>query len=553
MSYITPEDRHQVVLFQSLDSAIDSDHIVRLLDVIVDQIVEADPDFFLDRGKSHTGRPAYHPSVFLKLYLYGAMNRINSSRRLERECKRNVELMWLLGKLAPDFKTIADYRKDQGEQIRSVFFRVNLFLKEQGLIQGKISSIDGSKIRAYARQSVSKASLEKLLAAERSMLEQYLATLAAEDQAEDQVFEEGDSSSSDHRPTDPPSFTGQESPLMETKLMKAIGDTQQAIGEMEDLLGKVVASEQQAPGAIPKRYCTTDPDARMMKGNEGKQWYYNLISSVDGAHGIICDIEATSSPTDTSQLIPALFRLRDRMGIIPQIQLADAGFGPLPPIIQLREGKVAGLAAVECFIPVGNSRRDHDQQHRLSFIYHPQEDHYTCSEGQHLFLKQTNKWLNGAFTNVYQATDCSACSRKPVCSPKSKRGRTVHRYLNQQARDDYQLQMETKEAKLMRSKRMSLSEHPFGILKLWMGKLPITMRGRKKVNTQVAIFATAYNLRRSTQIKSVEEMIQKAKEYEWKKLSNQIGDPNTWAKLIKKLRRWAKKYSQHQTETFKLA
>lgn len=533
MSYITPEDRHQILLFQSLDTAIASDHIVRLLDVLVDNIVEADQDFFIDRGKSREGRPAYHPSVFLKLYLYGAMNRINSSRELEKACKRNLELMWLLGKLAPDFKTIADYRKDQGEQIRSLFLRVNLFLKKEGLIKGKINSTDGSKFRAYARQSVSRSSLEKLLVAEKAMLEQYLATLAAEDQAEEAARQDHDSPASDEPPLDPPTSLGQES-----RLMEAIETSGEKIAETEQLLKQVIEAEEAVSGTIPKRYCTTDPEARMMKGNQGKQWYYNVISSVDGAHALISDIEATSAPTDHGELQPAMIRLRDRMEIRPGVQLGDAGFGPLQSIIDLIEGKIEGLPPIRCFVPIGNLQGQFDLQHGNRFVYHPEQDHYTCVAGEILALKHKDKQTKGTKANVYQAKACPACERKPICTPKSKIGRTVIRYVNQTTRDAYRELLKTKEAEHMRRLRMSLSEHPFATLKLWMGKTPLTLRGRAKVNTQIAIFATAYNILRSSHIKSTQQMIQKVKEFDWSKTSNQLANPKNIGQLLQKIRRF---------------
>lgn len=499
MGYISPADRHQTVLFTSLDQAVASDHVIRLVDQLIDSIVDADLDFFLDRGKSHEGRPAYHPKVFLKLYIYGALNGISSSRKLERACRMNLEVMWLLGRLAPDFKTIADYRKDQGDQIKAVFLRVNHFLKHQGLIRGKISSLDGSKVRAYASQSVSRESLEKLLAEEKQMLEKYLAALQlADDQAEDE------------EPDDP--WAGVGASPEEITLMGAIEESKERIDAAEELLAKAEGNEQ-------TRINTTDPDARLMKGREGKHWSYNIQSHVDEAHGLISEIEATSSGSDRPELIPSMKRLFERMGIAPGLLLADMGYSLLQKILALQNGKVPGLPAIDCFIPLQQPIQEKRQEeHGIEFSYDPELDHYTCTQGQKLKNTGSEKVDNARGTKamIYQADDCRSCPLKPHCAPRAKIARSIYRYSDQHARDAYKEKVKSADAKFWRTLRFALSEHPFGTLKYWMGKIPLWLRGSEKVNTEVKIYATAYNILRSANILSVEEMIKRAKEYDWK-------------------------------------
>lgn len=505
MGFITPANRHQIVLFNSLDQVVAPDHVIRLIDQLIDSIVDADPDFFLDRGQSSEGRPAYHPKVFLKLYVYGAQHGISSSRKLERECRLNLELMWLLCQLAPDFKTIADYRKDQGEQIKAVFLRVNHFLKHEGLIQGKISSLDGSKVRAYASQSVSRESLEKLLAEEKQMLEKYLAALQLADTQEEEEEDEDEDECGDP-------WSGVGASPEEMVLMGAIETCKERIDTTEALLGK-------AEGHKQTRINTTDPDARLMKGREGKHWSYNVQSHVDGAYGLISDIEATSSGADRPELIPSVKRLMARMGIAPDRLIADMGYSSLPGILALQHGEVPGLPPIDCFIPLQPPAHEKQQaDHGIEFSYDPEADQYTCPQGQKLNNTGTEKVDNtrGTKAMIYQAEDCSSCPLKPHCAPRAHVARSIHRFSDQHARDAYKEKMKSAEAKRWRTRRFALSEHPFGTLKRWMGKIPLWLRGVEKVNTEVRIYATAYNILRSANILSVEHMIKKAKEYDWK-------------------------------------
>jgi transposase len=499
MGYISPADRHQGVLLNSLDQAVAPDHVIRLVDQLIDSIVEADPDFFLDRGKSPEGRPAYHPKVFLKLYIYGALNGISSSRKLERACRVNLEVMWLLGRLAPNFKTISDYRKDQGDQIKAVFLRVNHFLKAQGLIKGKISSLDGSKVRAYASQSVSRESLDKLLVEDKQMLEKYLAALElADDQAKDED------------PDDP--WTGLGVSPEEITLMGAMEESKERIDLAEELLAKAQDHEQ-------ARINTTDPDARLMKGRGGKHWSYNLQSQVDHAHGLISEIEATSTCVDRPELVPSTKRLFERMGIAPDLLLGDMGYSRLQDILALEKGEVPGLPAIECFIPLQKTfQQKRQEKHGIAFSYDPELDQYTCTQGKELKNTGTQRVDNrrGTKARVYQADDCRCCPLKPHCAPKAKVARSIYRFSDQHIRDAYKQKITSPEAKRWRTLRFALSEHPFGTLKYWMGQIPLWLRGKEKVNTEVKIYATAYNILRSANILSVQEIIKRAKEYDWK-------------------------------------
>jgi transposase len=163
MHYIEPADRTQFVFLNKLDDMVSKDNIVRLLDYLVEAIVKANPLEFGDKGTSSLGRKAYAPNLFIKLYIYGYLNGINTSRKLETETQRNIELLWLLGNLQPDYKTIADYRKDNGEKIKFVLSQFSNFLKDYQYIQGNTVSLDGTKVRANAGQLVHIEGIESKL------------------------------------------------------------------------------------------------------------------------------------------------------------------------------------------------------------------------------------------------------------------------------------------------------------------------------------------------------------------------------------------------------
>ena len=500
MSFIEGQNRQKAIVFNSLDEAIEQDNIVRLIDTLVEELIAAAPDFYLYKGGSDTGRPAYHPSIFLKIYLYGYLNGISSSRKLERECKRNVELMWLTGKLAPDFKTIADYRKDQPEQLESVFYAFNSFLIDQGYIQGKEISLDGTKLKANATKVHKKERTEKLLEKAQRRLAKYLERL---DQAD---LEEGEVEAAPEV-QDGPMELGTESDLM-----AQLGEE---IQRKEALEQELDWFEKEQTG----KYSPTDPDARFMKNPQGFFIGYNLQACIDAKHKLIADVELSSSSTDNGLLLPAIERLANRWGITPKEVLADAGFSKIETILLLQ------AAGINCFISLNlNQGQVRDQRNRIQFVYDPEQDHYTCPEGQFLSCVLRNKVDKRRQTvfDQYQAQDCRGCHRKSHCAPKAKQARMVLRYHNQAARDAYTNKMASDTGKKKIQKRASLSEHPFGTLKSWMGRFHLLLRGKRKASVEIRLYATAYNLFRMTNIESALELNKKIKEYDWKTVLEKV-------------------------------
>jgi transposase len=480
MHYIEPADRSQFIFLNKLDDMISKENIVRLLDFLIEAIVKANPLEFGDKGISVLGRKAYSPNLFIKLYIYGYLNGINSSRRLEKEAQRNIELIWLLGNLQPDFKTIADYRKDNGEKIKLVLSQFGGFLRDNQYIQGSTVSLDGTKVRANAGQLVNIEGIESKLKNLLQQLNDYFEILDRND-AEDDF---------------PVSREKEE-------LLKKINDLEQKVKDLQN--EKELLQSQGL-----KQYSPTDPECRMMQGREGKHFCYNVQATVDEKHKMLITTQVTNAENDKNQLEPCVGGLLEQ-DIKPEILLADAGYHKTEAIKEVeKEGIV-------CYIPINhNDSTLKDNENGIAFTFLESEDQYICSEGQTLKLKQKGKIDTRRKTkmNSYESEKCRFCSKKQVCCPNTA-NRIKWRHEDQQWRDEYEVRMMGKEAKYWVQKRKELSEHPFGILKYWMGKIPIKLRGVTKVQTEIDIYHIAFNLKRLAFITKFEKAIDQINDYKW--------------------------------------
>ena len=478
MHFIIPKDRKQTSIMRpSLDEMIAVDSEVRILDMLVDQIVSNNRGKFRYKGNKYVGRKAYRPETMLKLYLYGYLNRISSCRCLEAECNRNIEVMWLLGDLRPDFKTIADYRKDNGSQIRFMSKQFRLFLKDQGYIKGKVIAVDGTKVKANASREVFiNQRLKKRLSRMADEMEEYLKKLASNDNNDDE------SSGSGHK-----------------ELVDKIINLEQEITRLKGFQSTMVEKGRD-------NYSPTDPDASLMKSRDGIIPAYNVQSTVDAAYGMIVDMEVVDSPEDHNQLADAVERSEDVLGESSEIVLADKGYY-VPDEIEELEAD----GQTECYVPVPKTARD---IRPVTFKYDSVEDEYTCSQGRRLVLISRNLKKRSSLADCYQGKECDGCSLRSQCTT-SKTGRYVYRYHNQEWRDRYRKKMQTRAALAFINQRKALVEHPFGTLKLWMGKIPILLRGKYKVGTEMTLYGSVYNLRRLMNLVSFNSLDEMIKGYDW--------------------------------------
>jgi transposase len=469
----------------SLDDLVEQEHPVRIIDKIIDLIISSNKDRFEKQRETEAGRPKYHESILLKLYLYGYFNGISSSRKLEVETHRNKEVIWLLGGLTPDHWTISNYRKENGEQIKFVTKKFREFLRDNGYIKLKTVAIDGSKVKAYTnRDMLTVEKIEVKLKAIDKKIEEYLNSIADNDRR-DELTDEIDSD--DDNPSN-------------KKYLDKIIELQKQVEQLQiqkDILEK----------GARKYISPSDPDARLMKSRDGKIPAYNVQIAVDAENKMIADSEVVTEQTDLSQLPKMIESIKEELAEVPEEVLADRGYNN-PDLIEAVEKE-----AIKIYTSQEKTSRDKEE---IKFEYDSQKDEYVCSEGKRLVLFNKNKLKRNSFANIYRGIECSGCSLMSQCT-KSKKGRTVQRYLNQNWRDEYKAKMLSKLGKAKTGIRKTIVEHPFGTIKYLMGKIPLVLRGLDKVTTEINIYTTVYNLKRLFNIELFDILIMKIENYNWKK------------------------------------
>jgi transposase len=485
MHYISGSDRQQSEFFTRLDDMIPAQHYGRLIDLLADCFVKENSSLFEEKGRLEVGRKAYHPSLLLKLYLYGYLNSISSSRKLERECHRNIEMMWLMTRLAPDHKTIADFRRQNGEAIRLVLLKFNQLLKDSGYIKGKIISIDGSKIRANAGMYIDLSTIESRLVDLEAELTKYMAGLDHLDQTENELVEM------------------EEQKVVMTQQVETLKQEIQQLQKQKAVLENTEA----------KKLSLTDPDARIMQSRHGRHLSYNLQAVVDAENHMIVCSTITNLANDRNQLTPMVEQVERDLSVTPEKVIADAGYYVLNQIEHLEKER-----GIECFVPISHNQQQlREIEAGIEFSYDSTQDIYTCSQGQELHpnygIKRDRRRNTEA--KIYQGVNCTGCPVKPSCTA-SEKGRSIARQSNQEWKDQYLLKMKSTEGKEKMRLRRMLSEHPFGTIKYWMGQIPLLTRGLRGVQTEVTIYTIAYNFRRWLSLESFDNMKERITGFNWK-------------------------------------
>jgi transposase len=487
MHYVNPEDRTQCSLFTSLDDMISSANPVRVIDLIVNSIVSTNRDKFSEKGQESIGRRAYSPETLLKLYLYGYFNGIRSSRKLEAETHRNIEVMWLLGNLRPDHKTIANFRKDCSDQIKFTTTRFREFLRDEGYIEGKRVGIDGSRMKANAKRSMlSVEKIDKRLSRMEVDMDNYLKQLTMNDLQDDLLEEYGD---------DDTHSDGIDKHLIEK------------IASLQEEIEKLYRQKQTLEERGTNRMSTTDPDAGLMKTVDGMVPSYNVQFTVDEKYKLIADSEVKTETNDQELLESMVTSLKEELDIEPEEVIADKGYYN-PKLIQSIEQE----SKTSCYIPVPESSRDRDN---VTFTYDSEKDEYRCIEGKRLVLKSRNKIKKKRLADLYKGIECDGCRIRSMCT-KSKTGRMYYRYHDEDWCDEFRTRMRGVVAKIAIGIRKSLVEHPFGTIRMLMGKMPLLMRGLGGVQSEINLHTTVYNLKRVLNIEGVAHIRNVIQDYEWK-------------------------------------
>ena len=468
--FIEGEDRHQATLFpERLDDYIDEDNAVRVIDVFLDDLDLSGLGFKTE--PNDTGRPPYHPSTMLKIYVYGYLNRVQSSRRLEREAQRNVELMWLTERLAPDFKTIADFRKDNGQAIRLVCREFVMLCRKLNLFAHAFVAIDGSKFKAVNNRdrNFTRAKMKRRLQQIDESIERYLGQLASADRQES---------------------TEDKTQRLEDK-----------IAQLKQEMARLTKLEVRMLQAPDQQISLTDPDARSMatSGRGTGMVGYNVQTAVDTKHHLIVAHEVTNVGHDRTQLANMAQQAKAAMATDELSVVADRGYFKGAEILACDE------AGITTYLPKpqtsGNlakglfSKRD--------FIYIPEDDEYRCPAGERLIYRCSTV-EKGQTIFRYWTSACSSCALKSQCT--TGKHRRVSRWEHEAVVDALQARLD-REPGRMRARRETV-EHPFGTIKSWMGSTHFLTRGLQSVSTEMSLHVMAYNLKRMMNIFGVKPLIE---------------------------------------------
>jgi transposase/TolA-binding protein len=470
MPYIQAPDRQQLTFMNKLDDLVAPDHPVRLLDALIDQIIAADAAFFDHLGaEGRPGRRGYRAGCLIKLFLYGYINGISSSRKLQAEAERNIEVIWLLSSLSPSYKVIADYRKDFPQQLQRVHEQVVRFLMDNNWIRGQRVAIDGTKLKAYTGWDMpdEEELAERLQRAHRQLdgwLDQLAANDALEDAAEERI-EEGLSAT-------------------EPEMMSQIDQLHRRIEKLEAARRRLANSEA-------KRLPLSDPQARPMRAaHGGKPPAYNLQASVDSDHKMIVAASVVNDGNDFEQLLPMHAHTAKRLGKAPCELLADTGYADLGDIKQIQTE-----TRTRCYIPENDAPV---KNRRVQFSYEPAADQYRCSVGRTLAPTAKGHYRRSkeAYVDTYRGTNCQGCPLGAECTSAADGVRQLTVFHGARWRHDYARQLSSRYGKARIAERKSIVEHVFGTLRYWMGQIPLKLRGLRKVQTEIDLYAAAYNLKR---------------------------------------------------------
>lgn len=471
MGYIKGQERGQSVLFPStVDAYIAENNAVRAIAAFLGRLDFVKLGFVRGRA-AETGRPGYDPRLLMGLFLWGHLNGIRSSRKLEQECHRNLEVIWLCENLRPDFKTIADFRKDNGAGIKGVVVEFRLWCLAAGLYGRETVAVDGSKFKAVnsKERNYTRAKLKQVITRERAKISEYLEALEVADKAESDEVE-----------------------LSAEQLKEKIAGLERYLAEHQE-----IERELEAKGE--SQVSLTDPEARMMKTARGSEVSYNLQTVVDSKHKLIVAYEVTNEGNDLGQLAVMARQAQEALLVEELTLLADGGYFEGQA---LKECEQAGITTYVPLPQSGGAKRLGIFELK-QFRYDQAGDLYVCPQGEELrFRSMQNK--GGKQFKVYKTNACGSCPLRRQCTT-SKYGRKIERWVDQEVID--RLQARNRGQPDLLKQRKELAEHPFGTIKRSMNQGFFLLKGISKVTIEAGLTVVSYNLKRVLNIMGVEKMI----------------------------------------------
>jgi transposase len=471
--FVEGEDRRQGVLLpEFLDDYVSQENPVRVIDAFVEAL-DLRALGFEGVVPESTGRPAYHPAVMLKIFVYGYINQIGSSRRLEREAGRNVELMWLTGRLAPDFKTIADFRKDNGAAIRASCRRFVELCRGLELFTLAIAAIDGSKFKAVNARDANftKAKLKARMDQVEASIERYMAALETADR--------------------------QEGELAQAKTVRL----KEKIAQLREQMAALERLEPVVQAAADQQLSLTDPDARAMATSRQGSGVvgYNVQAAVDARHHLIVAHEVTNVGHDRGQLSTMAGEAKAAMGLEALDVVADRGY------FNGEEVLACEALGVTPYVPkpLTSGAKAKGRFGKQDFVYVPGSDVYRCPAGE-VLTRRFSSVEDGKTLHAYGTSKCAVCPLKPRCT--SGKERRIKRWEHEAVIDAMQERLDRR-PEAMRLRRATV-EHPFGTLKAWMGATHFKMKTLDKVRTEMSLHVLAYNLKRVIAVLGAQPLIE---------------------------------------------
>ena len=471
--FVDGVDRSQGLLLPDrLEDYVHEDNPVRVVDAFVEALDLAALGFAA-ANRSGGGRPAYHPAVLLKVYIYGYLNRIQSTRRLEREAQRNLELIWLTGRLAPDFKTIADFRRDNGSAITAVCSQFVALCRKMKVFSHAVVAIDGSKLKAV--NSRDRNFTAGKVKARRKQLDESVARYLAE---------------LDRADRDPSLLPEGRVPHLKDKLAK-----------VREQMSQLDAIERQLEEVSDHQISLTDPDARSMTstGRGTGTVGYNVQAAVDAEHHLIVAHEVSNIGSDRGQLSAMAKKARDALGTEQMTALADRGYFNAPEILACEEAGIIPLVPK----PLTSNSKAEGRFDKRDFAYDPDADEYECPAGERATRRFATQ-ENDLTLHKYWSSACPRCPLKARCTTSAYR--RITRWEHEHVLERMQIRLDaTPQAAVARRQTV---EHVFGTLKFWMGTTPLLTKTLPRVRTEVSLAVIAYNMKRMIKIMGARGLIQ---------------------------------------------
>lgn len=491
MKHIEGESRDQIVLFnETLEDLLNEEEPVRFIDIFVDKLNLKELGFKVKEAT--TGRSSYKSEILLKIYVYGYLNKIRSSRKLEKECRRNTELIWLTGRLAPDFKTIADFRKDNKKGIQKIFKEFLKICHRAGLISFGLVGIDGTKISAQNHNNnvYQRKNIEEIIHRIDQKIEEYLNEMDKNDKEEKNDFEFLSEKISER-----------------LKRLKTKKEKAEAIKKIFELNPEM------------EKYYANDPESRFMNDKGKSDIAYNLQTAVDDANKLIVAIEVTNENNDIKQMSGMCDRveeIKDELNVKTEtIKVSDAGYYSEPQILECldrghnvympnpedeHKARIRGKKFKE-EVPAEEYQVD-------KFKYDPGQDVYYCPEGNPLVRngKKVEKVSGGKEIIRYRCGLCDQCEVRNKCTGSSE-GRTIKVPVRKEEIENFKKKIRSEAGKRIIKTRKEICEHPFGSIKRNMGYSYYLMKGREGVLAESCLAGFVHNLIKVINIVGIKELM----------------------------------------------